>query len=60
LTNALLPYLQAVGDFGIVGLVNQEPGFGHGINLYQGNLAHPEIGTALGREVTAKLPMGGS
>ncbi len=58
LTNALLPYLKALGSSGLLGMLEQEPGFAHGINLYQGNLAHPEIATALGREVTASIPYG--
>lgn len=60
LTNVLLPYLTAVATRGIVGMVDSMPGFAHGIMLYQGNLAHPEIAAALGREVTARLPYGGT
>ena len=58
LTNALLPYLYALGDSGLLGMLEQEPGFAHGINLFQGNLAHPDIAAALGRKVTAKIPYG--
>jgi alanine dehydrogenase len=58
LTNALLPYLKALGEVGVLGMLEQAPGFGHGINLYQGNLAHPNIASALGRELTAKIPYG--
>ncbi len=58
ITNALLPYLKAIGENGIVGTLDQEPGFAHGINLYQGNLCHPEVAAALGRPLTAKIPFG--
>ena len=58
LTNALLPYLHALGNSGLLGMLGQEPGFAHGINLYQGNLAHPEIAAALGRDVTANITYG--
>ncbi len=58
LTNALLPYLLEMGEFGIIGLLDHRPGFAHGINLYQGNLANPEVAAALGRPVAAKIPLG--
>ncbi|NCF66284.1 MAG: alanine dehydrogenase [Chloroflexi bacterium] len=58
LTNALLPYLKAIGDYGLLGFLEREPGFAHGINLYQGNLSHPDLASALGRELTAKIPYG--
>ena len=58
LTNALLPYLKSVGKHGILGVLEREPGFAHGINLYQGKLAHPDLASALGREMTAKIPYG--
>lgn len=58
LTNALLPYLKAIGKYGLLSVLEREPGFAHGINLYQGNLAHPDLASALGRELTAKIPYG--
>lgn len=58
ITNALLPYLKAIGEYGIVGMLEQEPGLASGINLYQGNLAHPDVAAALGRPLTAKIPWG--
>lgn len=58
LTNALLPYLQDLGKLGLLGMIEQRPGFAHGINLYQGNLAHPEIASVLGRKVTTNIPYG--
>ena len=58
LTNALLPYLKGIGRRGMVGMLEKEPGFAHGINLYQGNLSHPHIAAALDRELTAKISLG--
>lgn len=58
LTNALLPYLKQLGALGVIGLLEQEPNFGRGINLYQGNLANPDVAAALGRPVSARLPQG--
>ncbi|MDX1415347.1 MAG: alanine dehydrogenase [Candidatus Promineifilaceae bacterium] len=55
LTNAVLPYLKDIGKKGIIGMLEQEPGFANGINLYQGNLSHPHVASALDRELTAKI-----
>jgi alanine dehydrogenase len=58
LTNALQPYLEALSKYGLMSLIKQMPGFADGINLYQGNLVHPEIANALGREAST-VPWGG-
>ncbi len=58
LTNALLPYLKDLGRLGIVGKIEQDPDFAHGVHMYQGNLAHPGVAIALGREVTVTIPPG--
>ena len=58
LTNALLPYLKELGEHGIVGLINKDPGFAQGVHMYQGNLAHPGVAADLGRELTAAIPNG--
>ncbi len=55
LTNALLPYLKDIGQTGIVGMLEKEPGFANGINLYQGNLTHPQIAAALDREIDCNI-----
>ena len=55
-TNAALSYLKAVGEYGMIGAIQHEPALARGVNLYQGNLTHPEVAAALGREVTASLP----
>ncbi len=55
-TNAALPYLRSVGELGVLGAIQREPALARGVNLYQGNLTHPGVAAALGREVTANLP----
>jgi len=55
-TNAALPYLRALGEYGLIGALHRESALVRGINLYQGNLADPTVAAALGREVTASLP----
>lgn len=51
LTNALLPYLKDLGQFGIIGMINKDQGFAQGVHMYQGSLAHPGVAAALGREL---------
>lgn len=55
LTNAAVPYLLAVGESGLLGALKQDPALVRGINLYQGNLAHPGVARALGREPETDL-----
>jgi alanine dehydrogenase len=55
ITNAALPYLLAVGEYGLPAATVAEPALSSGINLYQGRLAHPAIAEALGREVMVNL-----
>lgn len=59
LTNALLPYLQMLVEQGFVGMLENEPGFAYGINLYQGKLADRDLAAALGQSVEINLPYGG-
>ncbi|MCP4423044.1 MAG: alanine dehydrogenase [Chloroflexi bacterium] len=56
ITNAALPYLRTLGEYGLIGAIHRESALVRGINLYQGNLADPAVAAALGREVTAKFP----
>lgn len=56
ISNAALPYLLAVGRYGFPHALEKEPALRAGINLYRGQLAHPIIASALGREVTVKIP----
>jgi len=55
ISNAALPYLLAVGQHGLVGALKKEPALARGVILYQGELAHQGIASALGRQVTAQL-----
>jgi alanine dehydrogenase len=63
ITNAALPYLLAVGKYGLLGSHKYLPSLMQGINLYQGKLAHRSIAGALGREteidLSASLSEGG-
>ncbi len=58
-TNAALPYLRALGEYGLISAIYRESALRRGINLYQGGLADPDVAAALGREVTAHLPEDG-
>lgn len=51
LTNAALPYLLALGDYGLPGVFRQEKALAKGVNLYRGQLVHPAVAAALGRQV---------
>ncbi len=55
ITNAALPYLLAVGEYGILGAMKQEAAFVHGINLYQGKLAHTGLAAAFGSQTSINL-----
>jgi alanine dehydrogenase len=55
LTNAVVPYFLAVGESGLLGAMRLEPSLVRGVNLYQGNLAHPAVASALGRELETDL-----
>lgn len=56
LTNALIPYLQGIGEHGLVGLLEEQPSIASGINLWQGKLAHPVVAAELGVPVELNLP----
>jgi len=55
LANAMLPYLQEMGDKGILGALQSMPELRRGVNVFQGQLAHPGVAAALGREVEVTL-----
>ncbi|MFQ5575522.1 MAG: alanine dehydrogenase [Anaerolineae bacterium] len=57
LTNAALPYLLAIGQYGIDGALEHYPDLGRGVNLYHGQLANPSLAAALGRTIEAALPL---
>ena len=51
LTNAALPYLQAVGEYGLPEVFKREAALAKGVNLYRGRLVHLAVAAALGRQV---------
>lgn len=55
LTNALIPYLQGLGEYGLEGMLEQQPSIQTGINLWQGKLANPVVAAALGLPVEITL-----
>ncbi|MFZ0544499.1 MAG: alanine dehydrogenase [Candidatus Promineifilaceae bacterium] len=55
ITNAALPFLLAAGNYGLPDAWQQEPALLSGITLYRGQLAHPAIADALGREMDVDL-----
>jgi alanine dehydrogenase len=57
-TNAALPYLLALGAYGLPDVFAHEPALARGVNLYQGRLVHPDVAAALGRPVEADLAPG--
>jgi alanine dehydrogenase len=56
ITNAALPYLMAIGEFGLLKAISQESALARGVNLYQGKLAHPGVAAALGQKVAITFP----
>jgi alanine dehydrogenase len=56
LTNSLLPFLVALGEFGALGMLEHLPAVTPGINLYHGKLCNRELAQALGKEVEMNLP----
>jgi alanine dehydrogenase len=56
LTNSLLPFLIALGEFGIMGMLERIPDVASGLNLYQGKLCNWELAQALGKKIEMSLP----
>ncbi|HSH01935.1 MAG TPA: alanine dehydrogenase [Anaerolineae bacterium] len=52
LTNAVLPYLLALGQHGLPTAIIHQPSLQSGINTYQGHLVHPRLAAALGQPLT--------
>lgn len=59
ITNAALPFLLEIGEYGVIGAIEKDTALARGVNLYQGNLAHPQIAAALGKEAAVNLFPGG-
>jgi len=55
ISNAALPYLRAVAESGLMVAAKEYVALAEGISLYQGNLVHPELASALGRTITRPL-----
>jgi len=55
ITNAALPYLMAMGEHGLLGSYKIMPSLLAGINVYQGELVHEGVATALGRDLDSDL-----
>ncbi len=58
LNNAALPYLRAVGEYGLEGMAAHQPALARGVNLYEGKIVNADIAAALGRAVELELPSG--
>jgi alanine dehydrogenase len=55
LTNAIVPYLMDIGEYGLLGTLKRDPALAHGINVYQGRLSHEGVAKAMGRELETDL-----
>jgi alanine dehydrogenase len=52
LTNATLPYVQALADHGVAEAARRDPGLRLGINVADGAVTHPAVAEAVGAEHT--------
>jgi alanine dehydrogenase len=52
LTNATLPYVLALADFGVVEAARRDPGLKLGINIAGGKVTHPAVAEGVGMEYT--------
>ncbi len=50
LTNATLPYARELADKGFKNALRENPALQHGMNLCEGQITHPAVAEALGRE----------
>ena len=55
ITNAALPYLQLIGNHGMLNATQKRADLLRGVVLYQGKIAHPDTATALGKEIETHL-----
>src|SRR5690606_7275189 len=56
ITNAALPYLLAVAEYGLPGVFSNSPSLARGVNLFQGRVVNAAIALALGVPVDPALP----
>jgi alanine dehydrogenase len=52
LTNATLPYVLALADYGVAEAARRDPGLRLGINVAGGTVTHPAVAEAVGVEHT--------
>ena len=55
ITNAALPYLLAIGQYGLLGQHRHMAALGLGMNLYKGRLSNASVASALGRKLEIDL-----
>jgi alanine dehydrogenase len=52
LTNATLPYVEAIADHGLAEAVARDPSLGHGVNVLDGKITHEAVAEAHGLDYT--------
>ena len=52
LTNATLPYVLALADFGVRDAIARDPGLRSGVNVAAGNVTHPAVAEGVGMDFT--------
>jgi alanine dehydrogenase len=52
LTNATLPYAQALADHGVAGAIARDPGLRLGVNVARGRVTHPAVAEGVGLPFT--------
>jgi alanine dehydrogenase len=52
LTNATLPYVLALADFGVAGATRRDPGLRLGVNVAGGRVTHPAVAESVGLPYT--------
>ncbi len=56
LTNAIVPLLLEIAQFGLPAVFAANTSLARGLNVYEGRLAHPDVADALGLEIDEDLP----
>ncbi len=56
LTNATVPLLLEIAQFGLPEVFAKNTSLARGLNLYEGRLAHPDVADSLGLEIDEELP----
>jgi alanine dehydrogenase len=46
--NATLPFVLAIADKGVLTALGDDPNLRNGLNVFQGEITHPEVAKALG------------